>query len=241
MAGDDDIDGLAAEYVLGTLDPFNRKAVTKRREHDAALNEAIDAWERRLEPLNDRLPGIAPPADLYDKILSRIAGTAPPSTLVARPGQRRPALVVGVAALAACLMLALVWDFFLRSDNPALLVAQLHRKNGQGTGDEGHVPAFAVAIDARKLAIRPIAIRPSPGKSYALWLLQQGGGAPTLLGSVSPSELTTLPWRTDRPLSDFVNASLAIRVEQEGTSPTRPQPEPVTFVGTLVRGEKPKG
>ena len=50
MTEDDDIDGLAAEYVLGSLDPSERVAVEVRRRSDRALADAIAAWNAGLGP-----------------------------------------------------------------------------------------------------------------------------------------------------------------------------------------------
>ena len=74
MTEEDDIDGLAAEYVLGSLDPAERANVDARRKTDASLAAAIEAWQRRLGPLNEQGPGVEPPAHLLDSILSRISG-----------------------------------------------------------------------------------------------------------------------------------------------------------------------
>src|SRR4030088_1956949 len=68
MNEDDDIDGLAAEYVLGTLDVDERKHVAGRRKSDVALDHAIRAWETRLGPLSDRTSGIEPPPHVFQRI-----------------------------------------------------------------------------------------------------------------------------------------------------------------------------
>ena len=65
MTDNDEIDGLAAEYVLGSLDPIERKEVDVRRKVDVTLDGAIKAWEKRLGPLSDLLPGSEPRADLF--------------------------------------------------------------------------------------------------------------------------------------------------------------------------------
>jgi hypothetical protein len=80
MAEEDDIDGLAGEYVLGSLDAAERRQVDARRQADASLAAAIAAWEHRLAPLSVRGEGVTPPAHLFDGILSHISGQAAQST-----------------------------------------------------------------------------------------------------------------------------------------------------------------
>jgi anti-sigma-K factor RskA len=65
MTDASDLDGLAAEYVLGSLDPDERAEVAARRKMDPALDHTIKAWEARLGPLNCALPGIAPPHRVF--------------------------------------------------------------------------------------------------------------------------------------------------------------------------------
>ena len=48
MTDPDDIDMLAAEYVLGTLDHDERSRVAEQRNTNAELDAAIIAWEQRL-------------------------------------------------------------------------------------------------------------------------------------------------------------------------------------------------
>lgn len=73
-------DALAAEYVLGTIDADAAAEVVRAMDAgDAALREAVAAWERRLAPLMDLAPEGEPPPGLWN----RIAG--------ALPQQRTPA------------------------------------------------------------------------------------------------------------------------------------------------------
>ena len=58
----DDIDALAAEYVLGTLSRAERSKADALRARDAAFAAAVLAWERRLGPLADVVTPIEPPA-----------------------------------------------------------------------------------------------------------------------------------------------------------------------------------
>jgi hypothetical protein len=115
MTEEDDIDGLAGEYVLGSLDATERRLVDARRRTDASLDAAIVAWERRLGPLNDRGQAVPPPAYALDSILLRISGQAAPNvTADVVPmrrtyGRRWAAFAAGASALAASLVLAVGW------------------------------------------------------------------------------------------------------------------------------------
>ena len=115
MTEEDDIDGLAAEYVLGSLDPAEREAVDARRKSDASLAAAIAAWERRLGPLSEQAPEVEPPAHLLDNILVRISelGTQSPRGADVIPfrrvARRRFGFATGTGALAACLAFVIAW------------------------------------------------------------------------------------------------------------------------------------
>ena len=72
MTERDDIDMLAAEYVLGTLDAQERAAVDARRVREADLAAAIAAWEQRLAPLNSHAQEIAASPGLFAKIEAQL-------------------------------------------------------------------------------------------------------------------------------------------------------------------------
>ena len=72
MTEEENIEGLAAEYVLGSLDEAERKEANVRRRTDTSLARAIEAWERRLGPLSEDAPSVEPPSYLLIGILARI-------------------------------------------------------------------------------------------------------------------------------------------------------------------------
>ena len=76
----EDIDGLAAEYVLGTLDGAERAEVAARRQREDDLDTAIGAWERRLAPLAEAVSPVRPTAGLFQEIEARLAGAARSAT-----------------------------------------------------------------------------------------------------------------------------------------------------------------
>ena len=74
MSAPDDIDLLAAEYALGTLDADERSAVARRLVGDRDLARAVEAWENRLSPLSEATPPVAPPAGLFRAVETRLFG-----------------------------------------------------------------------------------------------------------------------------------------------------------------------
>jgi anti-sigma-K factor RskA len=246
MTDDDDVDGLAAEYVVGSLGPAERAQVAARCRRDVTLRDAIKDWERRLGTLADGVPGIEPPAHLYSTIAKRIWGQGGQSieraeaTPLRRSARRWRGLAVGAGALAACLALIVVWLFQNSPGPPTAFVAELHRNAGGSTADESAraagPPGFVVSLDlaAHTIKITPAAVRPAPRRSYQLWLTQGGSAAPSSLGLVSQSEPTTSAWRTPATPADLVNATLSVSLEPEGGSPTDMPSGPIVFIGRLV-------
>ncbi len=68
MAGQDDLDALAGEYVLGTLSGDERAAVERRMLDNPALATAIDDWQDRLSPLATRLAPVIPRPEVWQRI-----------------------------------------------------------------------------------------------------------------------------------------------------------------------------
>jgi len=240
MIGEDDIDGLAAEYVLGSLDLSQRKEVDRRRGTDTTLDEAVKAWENRLGALVHRLPGIEPPAHLLESILSRLSSQG--AQVVQLSAHRKARVVwrplaVGSGTLAACVALFVVWFTFVHSGPPTTLVAELHRSGATADESAGpRSPVFVVTVDlkARTVMVRPIAARSRPGRSYQLWALRPGAAAPDSLGVISQAEAITVSLPSSYPPGEFVDAALSVSLEPEGGSPTGRPTGPVMFVGKLA-------
>jgi anti-sigma-K factor RskA len=223
MNGQDDIDAVAGEYALGTLDAVERANVELRRRGEPALQAAIVAWQRRLDPLNARTPSIEPPEELFGRIQARLDGSASAQAAVdgavvvrlqRRVTQWRWATATA-AALAACLAVAMVVREGLAPRQPENFVAVFNE------GDT--LPRFLLAVDLRtkELIIRPIGAEAQAGKSYQLWIVAKSfGPAPHSLGLL---DALVEPTRRGLPgidLSELQNATFGISIEPEGGSPT---------------------
>ncbi|MCH2276244.1 anti-sigma factor [Thalassospira sp.] len=221
MTDREDIDMLAAEYVLGTLDPDMRRTVDERRSHEDDLNAAIADWEKRLSPLNAHYRDEMPSRDLFPAIRARIEGARAQADniveidLLKRKLARWRIGTFATGALAASLMVAVLVSDFATPVQDRQFVAVFHRDDTQ--------PAFVMSIDldTRAVIIRPVSATLPEGKAYQLWIASdQLGPAPKSLGLL---ENASVP--TTRSLGEFDpallrNATFGISLEPEGGSPT---------------------
>jgi anti-sigma-K factor RskA len=88
---DEDLDALAAEYVLGTLAAEERSRAEAMIAIDPGFAEVVRQWERRLGELNVMVEAVEPPAEVWDKVKSGIGGQPPAQDLdVVAPAPEEP-------------------------------------------------------------------------------------------------------------------------------------------------------
>lgn len=75
MTMDDDVDGFAAEYVLGTLDADERAQADALKLVDPGFAAKVLEWERRLGQLNVLVAPVEPPAAVWDRIKAGLEST----------------------------------------------------------------------------------------------------------------------------------------------------------------------
>ncbi len=231
----DDIDALAAEYVLGTLGREERLAVSERRAVDAALDAAIGAWERRLGPLVEVVSPVAPPAGLYNKIRAQIGLSSHVISLKAREqaltrrANRWRGAALGMTALAASLVGVVAWQDYERRQMPTQYVAVLQTGSSQ--------PAFLLTVDTKTnmFVISAISVPKTPDKSYEVWAVYDPAEKPKSLGVMSEGDMAMHPMMGGEEHDKFMNATFAVSLEPEGGSPTGAPTGPVLFSGKLVK------
>ena len=230
----DDIDGLAADYVLGTLDAGERATVAARRQREADLDSAIMDWERRLAPLNEAVPAVAPPASTFSKIEARIRGgqAASPQTVIdlTRRLNRWRATALAASAMAAGLILTLGARELAPKPPSKNLVAVLQK--------DASSPAFLVSvnIDDRVMTVRPIAAKHEPGKSFELWIIHDSLGKPKSLGVIDEAHAMKKPTLAAYKPDVIEASTYAVTLEPEGGSPSGDPTGPVVFAGKLIPG-----
>jgi anti-sigma-K factor RskA len=242
MSDDRDIDALAGEYVLGTLDHDERMVVERDRISDSALDAAIIAWENRLGPLNDVTPAVEPPADLFAAITARLNASASPIargeeplrpsaeiiTLKARIRRWQVGTIVS-GLLAASLAAVIVFKPQVLTPDQTQFVAVLQKDTVS--------PAFVVSVDisTKQLTVREVSADKLAGKSYELWLVNSTLPHPKSLGVVHDAGVTRGVTLANYSTTVVENSVLAVSLEPEGGSPTGLPTGPVVFSGKLLQ------
>lgn len=205
MADQPDLD--AAEFVLGTLDPEERRAFLLRLAREPDLARAVSAWRERLAPLGLAAPDVAPPAGLWPRIEQAI-GAAPAAANDDRPLRRWKA-----GALAASLLALVTTGLALRPRTEPMMHGSL-----AALTEQGGTPAVLVAYDPKRemLKVMPVAIPPQAGGSLQLWLMAEGT-APESIGMLTPG---MTPMIRRMPLDPARRPVFAVSVEPVGGSPT---------------------
>lgn len=232
----DDIDGLAAEYVLGTLSREERQTVADRRAADKALDRAIAAWENRLGPLVETVSPVAPSPNLYNKIRAQIGLSQHVISLksreqaLARRANRWRNAFAGATALAASLAGVMVYRDAVVPKEATQYVAVLN------TGSD--MPAFLLTIDTKTNMCVITAVNPpaQTDKTYQVWMVSDKMPKPKSLGMLDkPGEMEMMPMQPGEDMDLLMNASFAVSVEPMGGSPTGTPTGPVLFSGKLVQ------
>ena len=77
ILNEDDLSALAAEYVIGTLDPDERARANALLDIDEGFRALVRAWERRLGELHLMVEPVEPDGQIWDRIRDRLGVRAP--------------------------------------------------------------------------------------------------------------------------------------------------------------------
>ena len=228
MAGEDDLDLLAGEYVLGTLPPEERRAVERRLLDSPELARRVAAWERRFAPLSQDLPPLTPSPRVWQRLRRSLATRALPP-----PPRRRSGLWSslglwrGLAGTATAAALGLAAFLFAMPAPPPLLAV---------LGDGGGQPLWVVRAStggAGSLAASALGTAPPAPRVPQLWLIPPGG-TPISLGLLQPQGTSRHQLAVPTGARLRQGDMLAVSLEPPGGSPTGQPTGPVVSRGVLV-------
>ena len=163
----DERDLLAAEYVIGLLDPAARALAERRNASDPNFAALVEDWRERLLALDDAVRIRAPAVDLWDRIAAQTQRAPAAPARVVRQGSTKPQLLaslrfwqgLGFAGAATALLLAVVAGLVLMRAVPkpvlvAVLVTEANRPAAIVTAFEGGdtelVPLEEIEVPAGK-------------------------------------------------------------------------------------------
>lgn len=223
---DDELEGLAGEYVLGTLDASERNEVEARMHREPVLAAAVAKWAERLQPLADLAGETEPPATAWSGLASRLSAELGDRVVRLRRSVRRWRFATAAALFAASILgIVIIGERQGEPEPGASYVAIL--------GGQGGEPAFVASVDteARTIRLRRVGQAPPPDRSFELWQVPASGPTVSLGTADAISDL--------KPLNVALKPGelLAISVEPKGGSPTGKATGPVVFTGTLLPAE----
>ncbi|MBH1965864.1 MAG: anti-sigma factor [Comamonadaceae bacterium] len=234
-AGDpNDLDSLAGEYVLGTLDGAQRRSIESRMEHEPALRASVQAWDERLFPLTTLAPPANPSAELWPRIAASVAPArrAQPDQPVRRWWSWDSLLLwrgLAGGGFTAAAVLAAVLLVQQATPQPAARYFVVL------AAPQNQAPGWLVQAQAAgKLRLVPLGIDNVPAeKSLQFWTKADSWSAPVSLGLVKPGEAIEVPVDQLPPLQP--NQLFELTLEPAGGSPIGKPTGPIQFIGRAVQ------
>jgi anti-sigma-K factor RskA len=199
----------AAEYVIGLLDPEARAAAEALIKRDPGFAALVQAWENRLEDLNDAYVPVPAP-DLLPRLEARLF----PKPARASKGWLPALIGFGLTTAAAVAVVA----FLALTPAKPTLVAEL-------SADASPLRYTAALNDTELTLIRLEGSDAEAGKDYELWLIE-GDKPPVSLGVIGASYKIVMP----KLQAGYV---LAITLEPAGGSPSGKPTGAVVAAGPL--------
>ncbi len=230
----DDLEALAGEYALGTLDSAERRSAEALMARDAAFREAVIAWQQRLAPLDDTAQPLIPTPTLWSRIESLIPAQKParlpgqPSrlaTLWESLGFWRP---LGLTSALAGLVLAVALAATIaRGPMKPDYVAVLNTSDGRAAA------VVNVYADGTVNLIPLEDIRVPQGRIIEVWTLQNREQGPVSIGRLDRARTLKLDLKNlGRPEANHL---FELTLEPPGGSPTGKPTGPILMKGLAAR------
>jgi anti-sigma-K factor RskA len=243
-------DLLAAEYVLGTLRGGARRRFEHRLQKDPMLVREVAGWQQAFSQMDLHDAPIRPPDHVWEAISMRL----PPdidtraqanigasnqdqydnqkiSDPVRVPAHRTARLwQLTSAALAACLVIALVWPISTVNRDAPSSVQPIAVLSPTSPNSGAHLIA---GYDARRRALvfTPLNVA-TPDSQHSLQLWRIGADKkPVSLGLLNPAGMTRIDVEQ---LSTLEGITLAVSLEPAAGSPTGQPTGSVLYAGAVT-------
>lgn len=230
----EELEALAGEYALGTLDAADRRKAEARMENDPAFREAVIAWQKRLAPLDDTAAPLVPNPTLWSRIESLIPAQKP-ARLQGQPsrlahlweslGFWRP---LGLSSALAGLVLAVALAMTIaRGPMKPDYVAVLNTNEGRAAA------VVNVYADGTVNLIPLEEISVPQGRIIEVWTLQNREQGPVSIGRIDRARTLKLDLKNlGRPEANHL---FELTLEPPGGSPTGKPTGPILMKGLAAR------
>ena len=212
----ENLDLLAAEYVIGTLRGPARRNFERRRRREPFVDRRVTAWEERFALLALRLKPVTPSAEVWPALQRRIGAGS--------HGSLR-ALAAAIALVAVLGFGWVVWQQL----RPPQATAEFASASGE--------TLWHVELAARgdRLEVATLGNTAVPdARARELWALPEGG-APVSLGLMPASGEARLSLDARQRAALEAAANIAVSDEPAGGSPTGAPTGDVLYIAAIVR------
>jgi anti-sigma-K factor RskA len=212
----ENLDLLAAEYVIGTLRAGARRSFERRQRRDPFVARRVSAWEERFAQLSLRLVPIAPSPEVWAAIERQVGGGS----------QRRWFALAAAAAIITVFTFGwIVWQ----ETRPPQATATLASEQG---ADLWRVELTARGDELEVAAVGSVSV---PGdRARELWALPEGG-APVSLGLMPATGEARLALNDRQRAALSAATNIAVSDEPAGGSPTGAPTGAVLYVAQIAR------
>ncbi|GAA4867548.1 anti-sigma factor [Luteimonas vadosa] len=252
----DNDDLLAAEYVLGLLDPGMRRDAAARLQHDVAFKALVADWESRFSPWLAEIAPVAVPSAAWPRIRSALGwhghgrSATPPASAAAPSLWERISfwrgMALGGVAVAAASVAALAISLRTAPEpidpSPSAPMARIPVSSPGPAApmavslvaDDGSATYNAVMNpDTGVIVLVPVNV-PEDARVPELWLIGDDG-VPKSLGVIARDRAQQVRIPDSVRKAAEADAVFAISLEPEGGSPTGAPTGPVVAKGNLIK------
>ncbi|WP_110655711.1 anti-sigma factor [Salinicola halimionae] len=237
-----ELNELAGEYVLGTLDAEQREIVERQLSEDSQLQDAIQTWEARLQPYAVMAEPAAPSTSLWQRIERTLdneetsAIASPRSRQIRAPKEgfwnslwRNLTLWRGMSFASVAVAIGLAATLAVgptSAPSPRYMVVLMTPQHTQA----GWV---IQASSSQQISLIPMGtFEVPPGKALEFWTKADDWSGPVSLGLVQPGQTQRLSLKDLPPLED--NQLFELTLEDASGSPLNRPTGPIQFIGRAV-------
>ena len=227
-------EALAGDYVLGQMPIHARRRFEQLMDERPYVQQAVQRWERRLNPLVAALPERTPPRRVWHRIKSEVVALEKRKRPVRKRNVWESILVWRTATMITAV--TLMATLLLTNIMPQPPVPMMPSYVAVLANEENN-PMFVAAANEEpmQMTVRMMKDVQMPSdRDFELWCQLEGSDNLVSMGILAHDEETTFPlteteWRTFASTT-----SLAISIEPKGGSPAANPTGPVMYKGEFV-------